>query len=280
MGTPPHGLTPVQETAFLTAYARALDSRDPRSILRDTLSDEVVRKLDDVTMPKVPTATRLQVAVRAKGLDRTVRRCLADHPDAVVLDLGAGLDTRVFRVDPPPTVDWYDVDYPEVIAIRRRVLPERPHAHVVGAALTDPHWLDQVPTGRHAVIVAEGVLPFLSHEEIVVLLDLLIGHFPSGDLVFNGYPGFTNWAAKWMLRFVPALRDVALQVRSKAFDDPHEPERWDARLRLVEEVLLVRDPEAAKDIERFPFLLRVTSRPFALTTRLARTGPRILHYRF
>lgn len=41
-----------------------------------------------------------------------VRHFVAHHPDVVVLDLGAGLDGRMFRVDPPPTVDWYDVDFP------------------------------------------------------------------------------------------------------------------------------------------------------------------------
>lgn len=75
---------------------------------------------------------------------------MADHPDAVVLDLGAGLNDRMFRIAPPPTVDWYDVDFPEVIALRRSVLREHAQAHTIGASLTDPHWLDQIPpdTGR------------------------------------------------------------------------------------------------------------------------------------
>ena len=67
-----------------------------------------------------------------------------------VLDLGAGLDDRLLRVDPPPTLDWYDIDYPEAIALRRRLLPEPRNAHNIGADLTAAHWLDDVPTDRPA----------------------------------------------------------------------------------------------------------------------------------
>ena len=58
------------------------------------------------------------------------------------------------------------------------------------------------------------------------------------------------------------------------------PESWHPKLKLVEEVLLARDPEAAADIDRFPFLMRMMSRPAALTPGLARIGARVLHYRF
>jgi O-methyltransferase involved in polyketide biosynthesis len=270
-------LTPVQETAFLTLKGRALDSHSERPILGDPLASQAMAKIGyDFDAVKVMTATRLQIAVRAKGLDRAVSRCLEIHPDAVVVDLGAGLDTRVFRVDPPSSVEWFDLDLPELAQVRREVLPQRRHAHVVGASVTDPGWLEQVPGDRHAVLVAEALLPFLSQEEILVLVRRLIGHFPSGDLIFNGYPASAQRAAK----FAPALKGVVSLERSATFTDPHVPEGWHPRLKLVEEVLLARDPESARDMDRFPFLMRVMSRPFALTPGLARLGARVLHYRF
>jgi len=73
------------------------------------------------------------------------RRFVARHPDAVGLDLGAGLDTRVFRIDPPAGVDWYDVDFPEVLAARQQLLPTRANADGIGADLTDPDWLTRSP---------------------------------------------------------------------------------------------------------------------------------------
>jgi O-methyltransferase involved in polyketide biosynthesis len=140
MTTKLHYLTPVQETMFLTLYGRALDSRAPHPILGDKMADEIAGKIDyDFAKLKLGSNIVVNIALRAKMLDEVVGRFVADHPDAVVLDLGAGLDDRMFRVAPPPTVDWYDVDFPEVIALRRSVLPEHAQAHAIGASVTDPH---------------------------------------------------------------------------------------------------------------------------------------------
>jgi O-methyltransferase involved in polyketide biosynthesis len=110
-------LQPVEETALLTAYARALDSRRPRSILGDTLADEVVGKIDyDFSGLGVIRSVACDVALRAKMLDNRIRAFTAEHPDSVVVDIGAL--TAVFRVDPPPTVDWHSVDLPAVIRLR------------------------------------------------------------------------------------------------------------------------------------------------------------------
>ena len=76
------------------------------------------------------------VALRAKMLDERVRRFTAEHPEAVVVDLGAGLSDGVVRARPPVTVDWYNVDLPPVIALRDAVLPVRRQEH----CLSDPDW--------------------------------------------------------------------------------------------------------------------------------------------
>ncbi|MDT5102617.1 MAG: hypothetical protein QOI25_130, partial [Mycobacterium sp.] len=102
MGIATTALTPVEQTAFLTEYARALDSRWPRPILGDTLADEVVGAVDyDFAGLGVQTSVVCQTALRAKMLDDRVRRFITEHPDAVVVDLGAGLDSGVYRVAPP-----------------------------------------------------------------------------------------------------------------------------------------------------------------------------------
>jgi O-methyltransferase involved in polyketide biosynthesis len=54
----------------------------------------------------------------------------------------------MFRVAPPSTVDWYDIDFPEVITAREHLISDRANAHGVGTDLTDPNWLDAIPTDR------------------------------------------------------------------------------------------------------------------------------------
>jgi O-methyltransferase involved in polyketide biosynthesis len=165
--------TPAQESLFLTLAGRALDSRLPHPFLGDTMADEILRKTGYDPLAKFPTMrSRLidprtkvfDIAVRAKRLDEVVRRFVARHPDAVVLDLGAGLDGRIFRIDPPSTVAWYDVDFPEVIALREQVVPHHAHAYGIGADVTHERWLDAVPSDRPAVIVADGLIAFLPQD--------------------------------------------------------------------------------------------------------------------
>ncbi|WP_214415037.1 hypothetical protein [Sphaerisporangium fuscum] len=69
--------------------------------------------------------------------DEWVRRFLSDNPGAVVLDVGCGLESRVFRIDPAPGRHWYDVDFAGMIILRDRLYPSRPDHTSVGAELTD-----------------------------------------------------------------------------------------------------------------------------------------------
>jgi O-methyltransferase involved in polyketide biosynthesis len=265
--------TPLQESLFLTLCGRALDNHSPHSILGDTMADEVVRRLNyDCGRFRLSASPIINIALRAKKLDEVALKFVSRHPDAVALDLGAGLDTRMFRVAPPPTVAWYDIDFPEVITGRRQLLPGRANVYGVGTDLTEPDWLDAIPTDRPAVIVADGLLAFLTQEDMISLLNRLTSHFPSGEVAFNGYSRFAIWAAK----HYHGTYSVADLIKSPGFDDPHKPERWNPRLRLVEEILLTREPEVAE----FPPALRLVTRLAAYSTALSRRGTTVLHYRF
>jgi O-methyltransferase involved in polyketide biosynthesis len=264
--------TPLEDSLWLTLCARALDYRSPHPILGDATADEIVRTLDyDYGQLHIDTNLILNVALRAKKLDQVASDFVARHPDAVGLDLGAGLDTRMERLAPPSTVDWYDLDFSAVAAARQRLIPERPNGHVIGADVRDPDWLDAVPS-RPVVIVADGLMGFLTQDELRSLWDRLISHFPSGELVFNSYTRFAIWVA----RHARGTKSVADLVRFPGMDDPREPEGWNPKLRLVNEILLSREPEVAQ----FPPGWRRYHRLAAHSTAWSRTGTIVLHYRF
>ncbi|MET8998979.1 class I SAM-dependent methyltransferase [Amycolatopsis sp. NPDC004169] len=270
----PLRLDPVRETLLLTLSARALDSRAPAPILGDAGAAAVADRIAEDTgydfrklklKPSLVTST----ALRARKLDDVVRRFAAAHPGAVVVDLGCGLDTRWSRCRPPAGVDWYDVDFPDVIELRRRYLPDR--THLVAADVTEPGWLQVLPEDRPAVLVADGLLPFLPGDSFRTTVRRLTERLPSGELALNGYTRFAAWAMKYH----PSVKALGIAA-AQGFDDPREPERWDAGLTLAEEQLLTRAPEVAA----FPQPLRALTRLVALSTGLSRQGARILRYRF
>lgn len=97
------------------------------------------------------------IAIRARTLDDWVRTLIASHPECCVLHLGCGLDTRVFRIDPPKGVRCFAVDYPKVVALRQRLYPARAGCELIGSSVVDPAWLEQMPADRPVMVVAEGL---------------------------------------------------------------------------------------------------------------------------
>jgi O-methyltransferase involved in polyketide biosynthesis len=132
--------------------------------------------------------------------------------------------------------------------------------------------LDSVPSNRPTLIVADGLMAFLTREELVSLLHRLTDHLSGGEIVFNSYTKFAIWATQHSR----GTKDVAPLVTFPGVDDPHEFERWNPRLTLVKEILLSREPEIAQ----FPPLQRLYYRLQAHSTSWSRKGTVILHYRF
>ena len=141
-------LTGEKQTLLITLYAKAMESRSPDSLLKDRFADQALARIDyDFKPLDLGPDGAISLAMRAKAFDDWTRAFIEKHPNAVVLNLGCGLDSRVFRVDPPPEIAWFDVDFPDVIEIRQRVYPERgrrlPHDRRFGRPIHE--WLEQMP---------------------------------------------------------------------------------------------------------------------------------------
>ena len=277
MGIATTQLTPVEQTAFLTVYARALDSRWRRPILGDRLADEVVGRIDyDFTGLGVQASVVCQTALRAKMLDDRVRDFVHKHHDAVVVDLGAGLDSGFYRVDPPPSVDWYSVDLPGILALRDEALPTNPHSHSVPVSLAEKHWPETIPGDRPTMLIADGLFAFLPEPVIVGIFRRITDHFSTGEFAFNDY-GRIGWVSKLAIKLYPQkmFKDVGSQWGYAGFKDAHHPETWNPRMRLVEEASLAYEPE----VDLFPGWIRVATKLSGKCKTGARKA-RILRYAF
>lgn len=270
-------LTPVEQTALLTVYARALDSRTPRPILGDTWADSAVQAIDyDFAGLRVQTSVACQTALRAKMLDDRVRKFTTSNPGAIVVDLGGGLDSGFYRVSPPPTVDWYSVDLAGISAVRDHVLPANPRLHTVVASVAESDWATTIPANRPTILVADGLFAFLAEPVIAGAFRSITEHFPTGELAFNDYGRFGALSLA-AFKYLPQkmFKDVGSQLGYVGFKDARHPLTWNPRLQLVEEASLAHQPE----VDLFPAALRVATRLTGLSKAGARKA-RILRYRF
>jgi O-methyltransferase len=199
----------------------------------------------------------LAAVVRAKANDDWARSFLADHSNAVVLHLGCGLDARVYRIDPPATVDWYDLDYPSVIELRQQLLPPREHYTLVGSSVTDLTWLERIPRGRPALMIAEGLVPYLTETDARRLLTSVVDAFPTGQIQFDTVSVWAWRTSKWD----PLGRKYDAQFHC-GFNDPAALADWHPRLEYVDEapmndspVLMAKAPANIRHMYRLMNLL-------------------------
>jgi len=269
--------TKEKETMLMTLSGRAIQSQWQNPILRDPWAEEAMRHIDyDLNQQLTGVASwsiwrdvgPTIIATRAATFDQLTSRFLADHPQAVVLQVGCGMDSRVLRVNPPAGVAWFDVDYPDVIDLRRQLFPTRDNYHLIGAPLDDLRWLDAVPRDRPGLLLAEGVLHYLSETEVKALLNAVVAHFPSGQLIFDicntmivkrtgSNVGGTGATYRWGL------------------DDPQDIRKLEPKLELVKEF----KPSELVAYSRFPWWWRAMFSVLELSATMRR-NERTVVYRY
>lgn len=219
----------VEWTNLVTLYLRAYEYRSPRPILGDRTAAEAVERIDydfrRIRRASLPASNQYLVALRAKQLDEWCIDYLRRHPDAVVLHLGCGLDGRAFRLAVPSSVLWFDLDQPGVIALRRRLYDDTERYRMIGSSVTDAGWLDQIPAGRPALVVAEGLLMYLAESDVRQLLTRVTDRFGWGEMHFDTLHSLAPLLSKAFTRGI-----IRWGIR-----DARELQQWNPRLRFVEQ---------------------------------------------
>ncbi|WP_156756514.1 class I SAM-dependent methyltransferase [Actinokineospora pegani] len=226
--------TDVKWTMLVTLHMRAMDSRQAEPVLGDRFAAEAERRVDydfGSWRMRVTEGDRHLVVLRAKRLDTWAARFLAAHPDAVVAHLGCGLDSRWLRLAPPPTVSWFDVDLPEVMALRRQLYGDAEGYRMIASSVTDPRWVDHLPTGRPLLVIAEGLLMYLTAPHVAGLLTRLTARAPAGQVLFDA-------VSPWVVPATAMLSPLLGAFRMRwALSDVREVRRWGLR-HLDTETLL------------------------------------------
>jgi O-methyltransferase involved in polyketide biosynthesis len=241
----------VQRTLFFPLLARARETVRKRPLLRDPKAVELAHAINfDAATYSTPFAG-FMVVIRTMILDWWVSQFLAEHPGGTVVELGTGMNTRFERTD-NGSVHWIDLDLPDTIALRRRFFTDTGRRRMVAASLLDQDWLaevEQLP-GPY-FFVSDGVLVYLTEEDVSGALSRIAGRFPGAMLAFDTYPQAAVNAEHRMA----AKRGIARW--QWACDDPRTLERLG--LRLTESATVTRPPVGVRTRlpARYRYLLPV-----------------------
>lgn len=227
----PIALTNLQKTLLITLRGKALESQFEDSVLQDQYAAEIIDQLDyDFSNMHLTHDAIVSLAVRAKVLDLWAEQFLNTHTQANIVHLGCGLDSRILRLNPPPEVQWWEIDFPEVIALRKEVYQERPGCTMLGHSILDDRWTEAIPPDLPTLVLAEGVFPYFQVADGERLLRSIVGHFERGQIAFDAYNG---WGVAWLNQL--SIMRQAHERLNWVVNDPKQLEIAVPGLRLIEE---------------------------------------------
>jgi methyltransferase (TIGR00027 family) len=252
----------VSDTAFGVAHYRALESQRPDPLFHDPLASVLAgdhgRQIA-AAMP-IPAMGRQIIVLRTRIIDDYIRLAIAEGVDAV-LNLGAGLDTRPYRMELPNSLLWIEADYAPVIELKEeRLSAEKPRCRLERvkidlANVTERRKLfaDVHTRAKKTLVITEGVLPYLTEEEVGSLAD---------DLQAAAHAAY--WIAEYVSPEAMKFRKRRRMGRNMQ-NAPWKfsPEDWfgfftEHGWRLKEIRYLVEEADRLKRPLQLPLLLKIT----------------------
>jgi len=207
----------VNKTLYIPLYGKAYVSQ--RGIILHDPKAEMIWAQEGFALKGKSKSKWLayNMGMRSAVFDRWVEEETSRRSDAIVLHIGCGLDSRAERAKHHASL-WVDIDFPDVIAERKKYFAEQDAYRMIGADVREENWLQELP-GGHAIVVMEGVSMYLGTMEMKKLLCRLSAHFESVFLLADFYTTFAAKASKYK----NPINDVGVTA-VYGMDDPKELE--------------------------------------------------------
>jgi len=226
----------VQETLVIPLLGRLVCSERFPQLFSDPEAKRICDSLDydfAEKRKKMESALglfgALEVAQRQYDLRCEVEAYLQAHPNAAVVNLGCGLDDT-FRKCDNGLCHGYNIDLPDVIAVRNELLPAGDRERNIACDLNDPHWMDAVDASGGAVFFAAGVFYYFTTEDVKTLSSRMAERFPGSVLAFDS----CNRRGAKMMRST-WLKEAGITDVSAFFslEDERELEGWSSQFTSV-----------------------------------------------
>ncbi len=246
-------LSNVNETLFIPLYGKALMSKN-NMIIKDKKAEEIIRSVNyDFKKLKIAKKIQIFMSLRAVIIDDYTDYFIKKNPGCIVLHLGCGLDSRVMRVKGEAKC-WYDLDFPEVIELKKNYFYENDEYKMIGSSATDYNWMSRISySGEPVLIIAEGLLMYLSETEVKNLLAALKSKFTGAEIIFDA---FSKTTAK-MSKYQPSLKKTNAQILW-GFDKPDEVESLDGGIKYLH-TLYFNDDKRIEDLNGYyKFMFKLT----------------------
>ena len=226
----------VQETLIIPLYAGKVCTELYPNLYRDETAVRLINEIDyDFSVAEKNSRSLMQrfgtleVVMRQNDLAWEVRGYLKDHPKAAVVNLGCGLDNTGRSCD-NGSCKIYNLDFPNVIAVRNELLPADEREENIPCDLNNTKWFEKIDASGGAIFFASGVFYYFLTEQVKALVQAMANAFPGGVLVFDAANRIAvKMIAKTWLKSAK-IKDVCAYFAVS--DAKSELSLWDSRLKV------------------------------------------------
>jgi O-methyltransferase involved in polyketide biosynthesis len=225
-------LTDNEATLLLPLLGRALESKKVNPIFFDPLAADIIARIDydfDSLQNQISAYSSISWSVRALKFATIASQFIDSHPDAAVVNLGAGLDTTFYLVD-NGKIDWFNIDSAEVNTLRNALLPANPRVTNLNGSVLDPELFDRITTDtQDTLFIASGLLLYFSEDEIKQLFKNIVDQFPSSTIAFDR---ISSYSIQYIQADLTKTNLAGAKIKW-GLDDAQEIEKWDSRFRIM-----------------------------------------------
>lgn len=178
----------LQNTLLIPLWSRAKETEMSNPIINDQTAYELVKNLDydfSIIEKNSTLLKRLMFVVRAKTFDDAIKGFISKYPNSAIVNIGAGLDTTFVRID-NGKVSWYNIDLPDVIELRKKLLPESDREKCIAKSFLDVSWFNDIKKDYDNIFfLAGGLFAYYDEDSIKVFFNNLAKHFPNSEIIFD-----------------------------------------------------------------------------------------------
>jgi O-methyltransferase involved in polyketide biosynthesis len=177
----------VSKTLLIPLAARALEMKLRNPVVCDKKAAEILAQIDvGGNIVEGGSIATHGILARTKVIDDEINKMLVQNPCLTVINLGAGLDTRISRID-NGSLRCFEVDLPDVIALRRKFFVENERIRFIAGSVLDSTWIREIGglDTKNTVIVAEGLLMYFSMNDVRKIFCILAEHLHGAIMFFD-----------------------------------------------------------------------------------------------
>lgn len=185
----------IQETMLGPLWARAKYSKQYPEFLNDPKAQEIIAKLNydfSEIQNYLGEWRGMGLLARAKNFDIAFKEFLNEHPEATLVNIGAGLDTTFSRVD-NGTIRCFNLELPEAAKFRNSLIPDTERNKTIAkSAFDDWYNIIEIEEKKGIFFIAGGFIYYFDEQKVKKLFLSIAEHYPEGELIFDATSKLAN----------------------------------------------------------------------------------------